>query len=144
MKLIRPVVLMFGFACTALPMLAQARKTDNPVYGTWTWNPEGKDCQEVYVWRPDGTGHVTSGKEITETQFKVSDTPDENGFYVFLDHVVKDNRGKDCAGSTKDDTGHKSTFYIQINPDADMLRICFKASEDACIGPLTKVPSVEI
>lgn len=134
-----------GLALATTPTLAAAASDgDHPLIGSWTWNPEGKSCTEVYTWRSNGTGHVTSGKEVTETRFKVSDTPDEKGFYVFLDQVTKDNKGRDCGGSAKDDTGTKSTLYIQMSPDRNQIRICLKPTGDQCFGPLMRVPVVEI
>lgn len=145
MRLVRPT----SFACVLLAAAAalpsQARQaSDHPLIGTWTWQPEGKSCTEVYEWHADGTGLVTSGEEVTETRFQISKMPDRNGFYVFLDRVVKDNRGRDCAGSTKDDTGRKTTLYIQMSPDGDQIRICLKATGAACFGPLTRMPDLEI
>ncbi|GAC1631861.1 MAG: hypothetical protein NVS9B10_25680 [Nevskia sp.] len=141
----RSVLLALGAACAAAAsMPAAARKAEHPLIGIWTWQPEGKDCKEVYEWRADHTGHVTSGEEVTETRFQVSKTPDANGYYVFIDTIVKDNRGRDCAGSKKDDTGSRNTLYIQIHPSGNLIRICSKPEESACFGPLMRLPEVEI
>lgn len=141
----RTAALLLGGTLGLAPVLAaHGRDSEHPLIGSWTWKPEGKDCTEVYEWRANGTGHVVSGKEVTETRFKISATPDDKGYYVFLDEVVKDNKGRDCAGSTKDNTGEKSTLFIQISPAKDQIRICVKPSDDACFGPLTRVPVVEI
>ena len=143
MRMIRPVLLAFGLACAAVTAMP-ARAADHPLIGIWSWQPEGKDCKEVYEWRSNHTGHVVSGEEVTETKFQVSMQPDENGFYVFIDTVVKDNKGRDCAGSKKDDTGSKTTLYIQIHPSGNLIRICSKPEESSCFGPLMRVPEVEI
>lgn len=145
MRLVRPALAALGFVIAVAAVPAQARdRTQHPLIGTWTWQPEGKHCTEVYEWRADRTGLVTSGEEVTETRFQVSKEPDKNGFYVFIDHVVKDNRGRDCAGSKKDDSGQTTTFYVQMSPDEDQIRICLKPSGAACFGPLMRMPELEI
>lgn len=144
MPVIRSLLFALCAAAVLLPVTAGAHDIDNPVIGSWTWQPEGKSCTEVYDWRADGSGHVTSGKEVTESKFQVSNTPDEHGFYVFIEQIIKDNRGKDCTGSSKDDSGRKATFYIQVHPSGNMIRICARPSEDSCFGPLQRIPVVEI
>ena len=134
---------VLGLSFVAAPLAVPARDSEHPIIGTWTWTPEGKNCKEVYEWRANHTGHVTSGEEVTETRFTVSAKPDRHGFYKFVDEVVKDNRGKDCADSTKDNTGEKVTYYIQIHPSGDQIRICLKPSENSCFGPLMRLPELE-
>ena len=144
MRIILSALSALGLAFITLPTPTLARDSENPLIGSWTWQPEGTNCKEVYEWRANGTGHVTSGKEISETRFKVSDTPDENGFYVFIDQVIKENRGKDCGGSTKDNTGEKTTLYVRMNTSGDQIQICLKPLEKACFGPLMRIPVLEI
>lgn len=111
----------------------------HPLIGRWTWTVPDNGCSETYTWRADGTGFVTSGAEVTETRFKFSTQPDRNGFYTFMDEVVKDHGGKDCANVDKNDRGRKVTLYILLHDAGDQILICTRPKQDRCFGPLSRV-----
>jgi len=46
---------------------------------------------EVYRHRTDNTSRVTSGEEVGESRFSISEGPDANGFYRMTDVVTNAN-----------------------------------------------------
>ena len=112
----------------------------HPIYGKWTWTRQVNNCTEVYEFRTDNTSVVTSGLEIGESSFAISDEPDQNGFYKMTDIVTKDNGKEDCGGSpTGTPVGDKATNYILFNPSGDQMIMCEKPSLNACFGPLRRI-----
>jgi hypothetical protein len=112
----------------------------HPLIGEWTWTRKENSCTEVYSYRPDGTSRISSGEEVAETRFSISDKPDLNGFYRMDDEVTKDNGRTGCDGTAGGSAvGTKGTVYMIIRPAGDEMIICQKPSFDECFGPLRRV-----
>lgn len=134
---------------SSLVLLAIALNTDaapptpldqhHPIIGTWIYTMADGSCSETYHMHQNGTSFVTSGEEVSESNFEISDTPSENGFYKWVDVIAKDNGKNDCTGSIMQ-IGHESTSYIFFHPSGELMVVCQDESLNACFGPLKKVP----
>ena len=58
-------------------------------------------------------------------------TPSRNGFYEWVDTIVKDNGKKDCSGQITD-VGRKTTNYIRFDPAGQRFIVCRAESLEAC------------
>jgi len=117
---------------------AQSLRPDHPIIGSWKLTLPNSSCYEVYLFRANGTTLVTSGEDIGESEFTVSDQPSPKGFYKWVDRIVKDNGKKDCVGETMV-IGDVVTKYLRFKPSGDMFLICDTEDLKSCIGPLVKV-----
>ena len=135
------------FAVSLVPVLvlasplaaAQERVAPNhPIIGTWRFTLPDGSCAETYRFRADGTSVVTSGEEIAETEFRIAPKPSREGFYEWVDTIVKDNGKKDCSGQITD-VGRKTTTYVQFDATAQRFIVCRAESHDACFGPLRRI-----
>ena len=70
--------------------IAKPVASSHPIVGTWraTVNLPGGHCDEIYSIRSDGTTRVSSAEELGESDYEISNEPDENGFYKWVDTVV--------------------------------------------------------
>lgn len=84
---------------------------DNPVLGEFNWNPVGAQCPEIHVYRADGTKTGTSGGEVLEKTYTVSQA--DGGMYLLEETVTATNGGKDCQGGT---TAIGATSRVYIMP----------------------------
>ena len=112
----------------------------HPLYGKWAWTYAKNNCTEVYDYRPDNTSVVTSGEEIGESRFTISDKPDLNGFYRMTDVVTKSNGRTGCDGEPGGTpVGDTATMYIHLQPTKNEMVICQEPSFNACMGPLRRI-----
>jgi len=110
------------------------------LYGKWAWTYEKNNCTEVYEYRSDNTSIVTSGEEVAESRFTITDKPDLNGFYRMTDKVTKSNGHTGCDGEPGGSpVGDEVTIYIIFHPKKDEMLICQDPSLNACFGPLRRV-----
>ena len=112
----------------------------HPLFGKWTWTLAENNCTEVYEYLPDHTSKVTSGEEIGESRFTVSDEPDQHGFYRMTDVTTKDNGRTGCDGAPGGTpVGDEATMFIFIRPTGDEMDVCQEPSLTACFGPLRRI-----
>lgn len=136
------IVSFIGFL---IPLHVFAVPTDkthstNPLIGSWTWTREVNNCTEVYTFNANGTPHVSSGEEVSDSTYQLSSTPSEKGFYKLTDKVVRDYGGKDCAEDESDSTGSESSNFVIFHQSGDMYLLCQSEALDICIGPLKRLP----
>lgn len=134
-KALATLILVFAAPTTYADFSVQ-----HPIHGRWAWTFERNSCTEVYHFKSDNTAQVTSGAEISENRFTLSDKPDQNGFYRMTDVVTKSNGQTGCdgaAGGTP--VGDEVTNYLILNATRDKLLICGDASLNQCFGPLQRV-----
>lgn len=111
------------------------------LYGKWAWTYETNNCTEIYEFRSDNTSIVTSGEEVGESRFTITDKPDLNGFYRMTDVVTKSNGRTGCDGEPGGTpVGDEVTIYIIFHPTKGEMLICQDPSLNACFGPLRRVP----
>ncbi|MFC5300580.1 hypothetical protein [Azospira restricta] len=112
----------------------------HPLYGKWAWTYAKNNCSEVYDYRPDNTSVVTSGEEIGESRFTISDKPDLNGFYRMTDVVTKSNGRTGCDGKPGGTpVGNTVTIFIFFHPTMSEMVMCQEPSFYACMGPLRRL-----
>lgn len=111
----------------------------NPLVGVWTWTRDINKCMETYTYKADGTLHVVSGEEISDSQYELSMLPTAAGFYVLTDKIIKDFGGRDCADDETNSTGDQATNYIYLNPEGNMYYSCKDEGPEKCFGPLIRV-----
>ncbi|WP_234083497.1 hypothetical protein [Azonexus sp. R2A61] len=127
-----------------ISLSAVANVTDSPpyhpLYGKWMWTYAKNNCQEVYHYRSDNTSVVTSGEEVGESRFTISDKHDLNGFYRMIDVVTKSNGLAGCDGTPGGTpVGDTVTLYIFFSPTKSEMAICQEPSLKACMGPLRRI-----
>ncbi|GAB4510252.1 MAG: hypothetical protein Tsb0026_11800 [Sulfuricaulis sp.] len=138
MKKYVATLIICSIATTAVANVGNL-STQYPLYGKWTWTRTENNCTEVYDYRPDNTSMVTSGEEIAESRFTISDKPDLNGFYRMTDVVTKSNGRTGCDGSPGGTpVGDAVTIYIFFHPTKNEMIICQEPSFNACFGPLRR------
>jgi hypothetical protein len=131
--------------CTSLPALAQdLTRTPlpdrHPLIGAWRFDVPGTECHEVYTLRADGTTTVTSGEEVSESEFELDALPSAKGYYKWVDKIVKDNGKPDCMGSVMQ-VGHTATNFILLHPVRKEFLMCEKEEFATCFGPFKRLGS---
>lgn len=126
------------FATTSIASVGSS--PTHRLYGVWTWTYSKNNCTETYNYRSDNTTVVTSGEEVAESRFTVSDQPDLKGFYRMTDTVTKSNGRTGCDGQPGGSPiGHEATLFILFHPTKAEMLICQDASMNACFGPLRRL-----
>ena len=125
----------------AMAVQAQPRarpRVDADLVGSWTWSPPKTDCVETYTYRDNGTLSVVSGDERTEATYRVERLRNSR-FAKLVMTTTRDNRGKDCGGDDRDDTGRSSTMYYLMTPDKVQMIFCDEPKLERCLGPFTRL-----
>ena len=127
-----PVVML---CLIAFPALGQSAIPYTPLLGLWSYTDEG--CTDTYLFRKDGTFTSTSGAERLDGRFAIEILPDHvNAPYKVSRTNLRDNLGKDCLGSSKNDVGSKDTRYVMFNASKDKMMVCSSPEGTKCFGPL--------
>jgi len=114
----------------------------HPILGSWQFMLPGGECSETDYFRRDGTYQVTSGEEISESEYEITALPNEKGFYKLVDTIVKDNGRTDCLGQVAE-IGHKATNFIFIHPSGQTLIVCKSEAMATCFGPVRRLQGRE-
>lgn len=119
--------------------IASAQATDKPsLTGTWQYLPRGATCAEQYYFRSDGTVMVTSGKEVTESTYILSEKQMGAGFYPFEMQVMQTNGKADCQGN-QTPVGQRTNTYLRFQSQGERLILCRDTNLGACMGPLIRL-----
>lgn len=119
--------------------IANAQATDKlPLTGTWQYQPRGTSCAEQYYFRSDGTMMVTSGKEVTESTYNLSEKPIGAGFFAFEMQVTQTNGKSDCRGK-QTAIGQRTQTYLRFQANGERLVLCRDSNLAACMGPLIRL-----
>lgn len=138
MKAIFATFFLFSMVTTAIANVREV--PTHRLYGKWTWTYSKNNCTEVYHYRQDNTSSVSSGEEVAESSFTISDKPDLNGFFRMTDVVKKSNGRTGCDGEPGGTPiGHEVTIFIIFHPTRDEMLICQEPSLNACFGPLQRI-----
>ena len=134
-------MLLFALVFCAPALAQDVTRTplpaDHPVVGTWRIDLPEQKCYESYQIRADGTAHVSSGAETSESVFEISAEPTAAGFYKWTDKIVKDNGKPDCMGDVME-VGNVSVNYIALHRGGHMFLLCEREDLEACIGPFIR------
>lgn len=130
--------LVLSTSISMLPGAQAAPPARHPIVGIWTLSLPTLGCSETYRFRADGTTLVTSAEEVSESEYRIPDTPSAMGFYRLEDRVVRDNGKKDCTGAVIQ-PGARATHYIRFHPSGALFLMCADESMNMCIGPFERV-----
>lgn len=134
----RALIVLCLLAAGAAHAAPEAPRAGHPLLGIWELRVPDSACIETYRFRGDGTSLVTSGREVSESQYHVQPQPDARGFYSLDDRVVHNNGMRDCAGETMK-TGAARRNYLKFAPSGNMFLLCFQETLGSCIGPFRRV-----
>ena len=138
MKAFLAILIICSITTTAIANVGNS--STHRLYGKWAWTYSKNNCTEVYEYRSDNTSVVTSGEEVGESRFTITDKPDLNGFYRMTDVVTKSNGHPGCDGEPGGSpVGDTATIYIIFHPSKDEILMCQEPSLNACFGPLRHI-----
>lgn len=123
-----------GWICAAAH--AAPTRADHPLLGVWEWSIPDTRCTERMTVRQDGTSTVTSGQEVSESETRIADQADADGFYEWVDKITKTNGKPDCAGEVTP-VGDVSTTYPMLSATGDRMMLCL-AKKGPCFGPYVR------
>jgi hypothetical protein len=133
----RPALAVLTTCFMSVAALAQSPITESPILGRWSFTEDG--CTDTYHFRKDGTFSSTSGAESRDGRFTIELLPgNPNAPYKAVRTNLRDNRGKDCVGSSKDDSGTRDTRYLIFNQSKDQMMVCSSPDAQKCFGPLVR------
>jgi hypothetical protein len=119
--------------------LPTAYADDHPIVGKWRWTRSDTNCTEVYDYRADGSLHVVSGAEISDSTYKITPEPDANGFYELQGQMVRSNGGRDCSDERADEPMKPYTIYVVFHKTQPLHLVCETPALEQCFGPLRRV-----
>lgn len=119
--------------------IANTSDNSNPLEGTWEWTNIKNSCVETYIFAADGSGHITSGTEISTAKYEIDKTPTAKGFYKVVLTIKEDKGGKDCSEDESINSGESYTKYLMFHPSGSQYVSCDKEATDSCVGPLQRV-----
>lgn len=139
------VVVAFAISCPGPSIAQEVQRTpipsNHPLVGLWRIDVPGASCYELYRIKADGTTQVTSGQEAAESEFELSLSPSDRGFYKWVDKIVKDNGKPDCVGEVMQ-IGHVATNFILLHPSGERFMMCEAEDIKTCIGPFVRQKSI--
>jgi hypothetical protein len=104
------------------------------IVGTWEWTRKSSVCSEQYTYRDDGTLRIRRGEELTENTYLMSWAQEPSGRYRLTIVTVKDDRGRDCEGSTADSSGQQSIVYVLFGQSRETMIQCGSPAGADCTG----------
>jgi hypothetical protein len=110
---------------------------DHLLVGSWRIDVPRTTCHEIYRINADGTLNVTSGEQISESEFDISLSTSSQGFYKWVDKITKDNGKPDCTGSLMT-IGNVATNFILVHPSGRQFLMCQSEELKTCFGPFIK------
>lgn len=131
-----------AFGAVLLLATAPAGRTiraDHPFLGTWELQVT-ETCREMHTHRANGTTYVTSGEEVSESTYEISDKPDRRGVYVLVDKVESNNGKPDCMGH-KTPIRDIATVYVKFSTTGEDMLVCYDETMRACFS-MKRVPDV--
>ena len=136
------LLLTLGLSCgsaLAASVQPQIEKEPNFIAGKWAWVSPKDGCVEMYDYRDDGTGEVSSNEEYITFRYQLASSPNPQGFFPMNTEIVTDNGKKDCMGIVDNEQGSKLTTYVNFKPTGEQLVICYDNNFQQCFGPLRRV-----
>ena len=115
----------------------QEIRADHPVLGTWELLVT-ETCKEMHTYRADGTSYVTSGHEVSNSSYEISDTPNERGAYVMVDKIESNNGKPDCMGH-QTPIGDVATVYVKFSTTGNGMLVCYDETMRSCFS-MKRVP----
>jgi len=136
-----PALVLFAAALFATNVSAAPPAANHPILGYWTFTVPGRGCSEASFFGPDGRVRVTSGDEVTQSEYRISAEPGADGFYEYRDQVTRSNGRKDCSGDSTP-VGAASHWYVRFSADRNSYLMCQTATLKSCFGPVRRSGAV--
>lgn len=141
LKVASMALVLSAVACAAMAqsVVRTPLPPSHPLVGTWRIDlPNG--CYEEYDIRSDGTKLSRSGEERNESDFEISLSPGEKGFYKWTDKITKANGRPDCGGSITA-LGHVAVNYIRLHPNGQRYLLCQAEDLSSCYAEFRRTSS---
>lgn len=106
------------------------------IVGTWRVYVAHTECVETWEIRADGTTHNFSGSEESFSEYEVSATLTERGYYIFTDRITKTNGQPDCGGSVTPVGDLATSFLVPLS--GDRFKLCIDPYLTHCPGTMTR------
>lgn len=132
---------IFIFCCTLFAGCATTPRAlfDHPLVGSWTWIRDVNNCQEIYIFRENGSLTTLSGSARFENEYYVHLKPLENGL-LQVDAVITDRTdGTHCADGEASPIGLEFTIFIAVSPSNQELLMLYDRDGRDGFGPLTRI-----
>lgn len=110
----------------------------NPLLGTWEWVNIKNSCKEIYIFGTEGSGHVTSGEEVSIASYSISEEADAQGYYSVKLNILEDKGGKDCGESVENNSGETYQKYLMFHPSGNLYVSCDSPDTSSCVGPFKR------
>jgi len=125
-------------ACSAP---AASPRADHPILGAWILSAANSSCMEDDVYGSDGRRHSTSAQEISASEYSISESPSEKGYYKMVDVVVRSNGLPDCTGSVTP-VGDTSTVYLRFSVGNTEFLLCTQELLSSCFVRARRAPTI--
>ena len=132
---------IFILCCTLLAGSATTPRPsfDHPLIGSWTWIRDVNNCQEIYIFRENGSLTTLSGSARFENEYQVHPKPLENGLHQ-VDAVITDRTdGAHCADGEASPIGLEFTIFIAFSSSNQELLMLYDRDGRDGFGPLTRI-----
>lgn len=134
--MVKRSLLLLGLSSMFTAVIAEE---PNPLQGSWEWVNIKNSCVEVYTFGIENTAHISSGEEISNARYIISDKPTEKGFYKVTLEILEDKGGKDCGESVENNTGEIYKKFVSFHPGGNHYVSCDKEDASTCVGPFKRL-----
>lgn len=110
-----------------------------PIVGTWTYKAPESTCEDTYTFQADGTMRGTSGEQVVDSKYTISEKHTQYAFYALKHQIITTNGKKDCEGKLSE-VGYEGLHFIRYDVSGEHMLMC----EDEmsmlynCFGPMTR------
>lgn len=111
--------------------------SNHPLVGTWRIELPEQMCFEEYEVRADGIKLSRSAEERNESVHSISLVPSSNGFYKWVDKIVKNNGKPDCSGAVGS-SGHVAVNFIRLHPSGQRMLLCEAEDMNTCYAEFNR------
>lgn len=119
-------------------LLSPLAVNGHPLLGTWEWVNIKNSCKETYIFDSEGSGHITSGEEVSIASYSISEEADAQGYYAVKLHILEDKGGKDCGESVENNSGETYQKYLMFHPSGNLYVSCDSPDTSSCVGPFKR------
>ena len=134
-RLIAPLLL--GLCC--LSQGAAAAAADAVPFLLGTWHLEVGSCTETYRFTSDGRFEGSSGTEQLTGRYTAERLAGTVAVARIIQTIETDNLSTDCYGAAINTAGRTVALHVVLDASVTSMRLCFSATGERCIGPLTRV-----
>ena len=139
MTYLKPFAILLLSASFSSLSLAGPLRADHPLIGLWKVVVNQGTCYELYEVNANGTSHVMSAEEVSDSVNQVDDQPNAKGFYKWVDTIVSNNSKSDCSGEPTL-TGDQAINYVKLSKSGESFIVCQDGNMRGCFGPFIKQP----